>query len=303
MPAPALRPRAVTEILDAAFHVFREHFAPLAILAAVALIPFVVVGAIFGLAIGAAAATANGGSAGPSPALTAGLGAAVLLTPIFAAWFLVAQAALQKAFADAYLGEPVSWSGALRHAFSRFWRLIGTAIVKVIVILAPMFAAGILMAVLVATVPALAVVALLGMMVGVTYLFLRFALVPATVVLEENDVGAALRRTWMLTEGHVGRVLGAILLSYLILVALQLTVMGLVTLASNLVVGQIAANLASVVTYPIVAGVVVLLYYDLRIRKEGFDLEVMSADLAKLPEPAPPTPAAAPAPFGARRLR
>jgi hypothetical protein len=38
--------------------------------------------------------------------------------------------------------------------------------------------------------------------------------------------------------------------------------------------------LATVITTPFVMLVIVLLYFDLRIRKEGFDIEVMARELA-----------------------
>ena len=39
--------------------------------------------------------------------------------------------------------------------------------------------------------------------------------------------------------------------------------------------------------YPLLAVVSTLLYYDLRIRKEGFDLEIMSRELGGVPAPLP----------------
>jgi hypothetical protein len=45
-----------------------------------------------------------------------------------------------------------------------------------------------------------------------------------------------------------------------------------------LAVGQIVG---SMVTVPFVAIVAILLYYDGRIRQEGFDLQLMAADLAR----------------------
>lgn len=284
MPAPALRPRAVTEILDAAFHVYREHFTPLTILAALALFPVVVMTAVF--AAGVSALEAAGEQAAASPVFAVVMLVFMLLSPFLFAWFLFLQAALQRAVSDAYLGEPVSWSGALRAVRPRFWRVIGASIVKGMILSAPVIAAAIIVGIGVAVQqPAIVVLVFLALIVVVYIIYMRVALIPATVVLEDNGVGDALRRSWELTSGHAGRVFGALALAYLIVIALQLTVMGIVTLVSNFAIGQIAANLASIVTYPIVAGVVVLMYYDLRIRKEGFDLEVMSADLARPPEP------------------
>ena len=282
MTAPALRPRTVTEILDAAFHVYRAHFTPLTLLAALVVFPIIVASVLLGILTAAVEGQGEGGEPG---ALAASAGMALFLSmPVILLWFIVAQAALQKAVSDAYLGEPVSWTGALRHVLPRFWRLLGASIVKGIAFLAPAMAAGIASAIAVAAqAPALVVLIFVVTFVVMFFVFVRLALIPATVVLEENGAGAAIRRSWELSAGHGGRILGGILLAYLIMFALQLTVMGVVAIVSNLEIAQVASNLGSIVTYPIVAGVVVLLYYDLRIRKEGFDLEVMSAELAELP--------------------
>ena len=301
MPAPALRPRAVTEILDAAFHLYREHFTPLTILAALALFPVVVMTAVF--AAGMTAIETSGGEVAATPVFAVVMLVFALLSPLLLAWFLLLQAALQRAVSDAYLGEPVSWSGALRAVRPRFWRVIGASILKGLLLSAPVFAALLVIGIGVAIQqPAIVILVFLALIVVVYLIYMRVALVPATVVLEDNGVGASLRRSWELTAGHARRVFGALALAYLIVIALQLTVMGIVTVVSNFAVGQIAANLASIVTYPIVAGVIVLMYYDLRIRKEGFDLEVMSADLARLPDPSGASAGTADAQL-ARRIR
>ena len=298
MPAPSLRPRTVTEILDAAFHLYRAHFVPLSILAALALFPFIV----WGAALVVATLPTGDGAAAADPsaaqlAVLGGLGAVVfLLLPVFVAWFLVTQAALQKAMADAALGEPVSWSGAIRFVLQRFWRLVGASILKMLVIVAPMMAGAMVAGIAAAIFAPLLALVVPALVVAILVVFARLALVPATVVLEENGAGVAVRRSWELVSGHVGRTIGALLLAYLIVAALQLTLMGVGAVLANMLVGQLVANLASIVTYPIVAGVTVLLYYDLRIRKEGFDLELMTAELERIPE----TPYAAERPLAPR---
>lgn len=298
MSAPALRPRAVTEVLDAAFQLYRSHFTALTTLTAIAFLPIVVVSAVFGVG---AAAMAESGSGDDVSAAAAGAALLVMfLVPLLVGWFLLAEAALHRAVADAYLGEPVSVSAALRAVKPRFWHVVGATIIKGLIVVTPLFAGLILIGIAgAADLPALAAIAVLALIIVMGALFLRLALIPATVVLEDNRAGAAARRAWELTAGHVWRMFGAAFLAYLILAVLQLTVLGIVTLLSNFQVGQIAMNLSSIVTYPIVAAVMVLMYYDLRIRKEGFDLEVMSADLARLPEP----PGAAAAPAAAEAVR
>jgi hypothetical protein len=43
--------------------------------------------------------------------------------------------------------------------------------------------------------------------------------------------------------------------------------------------------LVTLLIYPLIACVFTLFYYDLRVRKEGFDLEVLSGQLGIAPQP------------------
>ena len=45
-----------------------------------------------------------------------------------------------------------------------------------------------------------------------------------------------------------------------------------------LIIVKVVQNLAVIVASPLTLGVNVLIYYDLRIRKEGFDLEFMASN-------------------------
>ncbi|HEY3238117.1 MAG TPA: hypothetical protein VGL92_01040, partial [Acidimicrobiia bacterium] len=61
-------------------------------------------------------------------------------------------------------------------------------------------------------------------------------------------------------------------------------------------VGALANILSDVITTPFVAAVFVLVYFDLRVRKEGFDLQLLAQAMGPLPEGGPPAPAG---PYGA----
>jgi len=47
-------------------------------------------------------------------------------------------------------------------------------------------------------------------------------------------------------------------------------------------------QLPPVLFYPIVSVVTTLIYYDLRVRKEAFDLEMMASELGAAPTPTSP---------------
>ena len=52
---------------------------------------------------------------------------------------------------------------------------------------------------------------------------------------------------------------------------------------------NLLTQIVQILLYPVLAVTVTLLYYDLRIRKEGFDIEMMASELGgRAPAAAPP---------------
>jgi hypothetical protein len=84
----------------------------------------------------------------------------------------------------------------------------------------------------------------------------------------------------------VGRIFWIVFFSFLIvgllqfLVSLVLNMVGLGLRSSSPgVAAQLMPYVVAVFLYPFVQVVITLLYYDLRIRKEGFDMELMAKEL------------------------
>ncbi len=122
------------------------------------------------------------------------------------------------------------------------------------------------------------------------YLYSRWLVAPAVLIAEYSGPLDSLRRSWELSHGHGMRVTGytALLLilmalvNILPLVLLQAYVFELLpNSASELVAGILnwASILLWVVSTPFYIGAVALLYYDLRIRGESYDLELRVAEL------------------------
>ena len=101
------------------------------------------------------------------------------------------------------------------------------------------------------------------------YLLVRFAFVSPAVVLERKGPGEALSRSAELVRGSWWRVFGIGLLVF-ILVAVANGVLGgvLVVLLSPRIANAVGV-LVSILVQPFAMSALVLLYYDLRIRKEG----------------------------------
>jgi hypothetical protein len=114
------------------------------------------------------------------------------------------------------------------------------------------------------------------------------SLVTPVVVLEEASAGRALARSWRLVRRSFWRIFGILLLAGLIVLIagaiLQLPFTFIGSLLSSgggfsagTIIAVIGVIAAGTVTRPITAGVTVLLYVDLRMRREGLDLALRTA--------------------------
>jgi hypothetical protein len=93
-------------------------------------------------------------------------------------------------------------------------------------------------------------------------------------------------RSWNLVSGLFWRILGIRLLLGLITAVISGIVVFLLTLAGlaldangRFVLQEVASALAAVFVSPITYIAVTLLYYDARIRKEAFDIEMLAQTL------------------------
>ena len=122
------------------------------------------------------------------------------------------------------------------------------------------------------------------------FLVVRLFLAPAALILENTSVASSIRRSWTLTRGSFWRVLGALVLMGLIawLVAGAIGIVagvgagvvtvlqpGSATVAASVV--MLASTLATALVMPFTASVAALIYIDLRMRKEGLDIELRRA--------------------------
>jgi len=127
----------------------------------------------------------------------------------------------------------------------------------------------------------------LGGLVATFYLAASWMVSPAVATLEGLGPVASLRRSWWLAAGHRWRILGIMILLFI----LQAVLSGLISL---LLVASIAAeggvqlalqqgtNLLTTIAWaPVYWGTFAVLYYDLRVRKEAFDLELAAAALPR----------------------
>jgi hypothetical protein len=260
-----LRQMGIGELIDAAVRLYRLEWKVLMGIVAFVLIPItflevwvteVIVGPI-------------GQVPGPTSDL---LGPLIIVSLAFGAvQFLVIQpflvAAITRAAADVYLGEPVGIGRTYRFALGRLHLILWITILATL-----------------ATLLGLVLLVIPGIIVLV-----RLAFAAPVLVVEDLRGRKAIGRSWRLAKGHFWRILGTLVLAGLIVAI----VAAIVSIPGELVVqglgpgawpiSALVSAFASVLTTPFSMLVIVLLYFDLRIRKEGFDMEVMARELAAAP--------------------
>jgi len=286
-----LHPMGIGEILDRSFRLLRNHFW---LLFLIILIPQAIYFLVSeGLELGF-----SGGTAMSSPmAMGIGFG----FTAFFAAIiFLViqfwAQGALIDAVSETYLGHSASVMGSFGAMRKRLGRLIGTLLlmgVLIAVIVGVVIAVGAILAMVSGILTV--ILGLVGVVLGF-HLFLNWLMVDKVVVLEGTAWMSALRRSkelmtarteagfWKGTKMKAGLILllGAVIgFGFQLLFQVPGMVLGLLTQGSTVVftilqlLNIAATSLATVYT----AVAMILYYYDIRVRKEGFDLRMMAEKL------------------------
>ena len=126
------------------------------------------------------------------------------------------------------------------------------------------------------------VLALLALVIPGIVVAAGYSVVTEVAALEPS--GDALRRSWELTRGFRWKALGLWVIAFALLAGL---VIGAGFLAAGIealfgngeALSTVAVALVSLLIYPLLSCVFTLFYYDLRVRKEGFDLETLSQQL------------------------
>jgi hypothetical protein len=190
----------------------------------------------------------------------AGFGVAGLLSFIAGT---VATGACFKAVADGYLGKRGEWRPALRYAARRLHSIIWVT-----------FLGGLL-----------SFAGLILLIVPGVYLYISFA-VAVPVLLTEGLKGRhALGRSRQLVRGRFWPTFGVVILGA-ILVGIVQGALGALAGGASLSEGPdtfasftaqtIATVIGSLIATPLTAAFITVLYFDLRVRKEAFDLQLLA---------------------------
>jgi membrane-anchored glycerophosphoryl diester phosphodiesterase (GDPDase) len=115
--------------------------------------------------------------------------------------------------------------------------------------------------------------------------FIRLTFGTAVVVVEDERGTRALRRSWRLAKGHFWKILGTLLLAGILtsivggILQIPLTLASFPLEENGWILRAIGAAVAGVIAQPFSALVSVLLYFDMRVRKEGLDLALAAREL------------------------
>lgn len=265
----ALRPLGVGEILDVAIRIYRAHFKTLVKTVAVVVGPVAVLSVIIQISAGTSTTGTTTSFTRPGQpdvidtkelwAFAAGTLIVSLLS--FVATELAVGSSF-KAISEGYLGGQPEWRPSIRFAFSKLRSMLWVAFLVA-------FLAGF---------------ALLACIVPGVYLWGCWAVAVPIVLFEDAKGRKALKRSRSLVRGRWWPTAGAVLLASLLAGIVQSALTGIVIGVAASGAGDVARALAngvaqvvglSLVT-PFSAGVSTVVYYDLRVRKEGFDIELLA---------------------------
>jgi hypothetical protein len=179
------------------------------------------------------------------------------------------EGAITLAAIDIALGRPATLASTFSQVLRRYWPLLGLALLGVLLV--PLFFC----------------------LPVFLWILVRWSVAVPTLLAERRGPIQAIQRSWELTRNNWWRLFGILAVVVLIQLVLNwilgiaaLPVAILIPFVSNLVRGSVAvavSTLGAAVVTPIIYLCVVLLYFDLRIRKESFDLDQLAAQVSRGP--------------------
>ncbi len=321
-----LRPLSIGELLDRSFTLYRRH---LALFVGIMAVPSVF-GLIFALLV-TTFMRGQGlmfqlqpGQPPPDPEKflpVIAVGAVVYVVMILGYWvlYMLALAATTLAVSELYVGRVMSIRDSYAHVTGHLGRLLLLALLWALWVGVPTMLIFVLLispAFLFArTTPAnvipvlVAIVTIFAMLASFVlggFLWLRYALSVPALVLERVTARAAMHRSVSLTRGFLFRVFLLVLLAFVLAYTSAMFLQSPFIVGSMIaggpmtttgfmlqMAGTVFGSIGTALTTPIMVIGFAVLYYDLRIRKEALDLQVMLGALdaaagGQVPLTAPP---------------
>ncbi|MBE2320163.1 hypothetical protein DVA67_029625 [Solirubrobacter sp. CPCC 204708] len=280
MASVQLRPLSIGEILDAALKVCMRHWKVLTLSVVPAILPLMIVSVLFSASFDIETDLAQfertGDPADIPSSLWVSAGVSSIVTFLTTA---IVMAVCFKAIADAWLGAEPSVGRSWRFALPRSFSLIALFLVSGVCY----------------------VLGVLACLIPTIWLWSMWAVASAALLFERVGPFKALGRSFQLIKQRFW----AVLLLQIIVALLTFFVSAVVTgIPSGLVTlfaedNEIATAFSDVIfgtignaiVLPIGAAVLTILYFDQRVRKEGFDVQLLAQGIGTEYDPNAPIPA------------
>ena len=312
MPAVSLRPMNLGELLDRTFSLYKANF--LLFFGVMAWPSVFAMGfALVNTILQSVAAKPQAGVVGVY--MVAGLGGGFILL-MMAYWiaYTIALGATTFAVSDVYLGNNATIWGSFRKMRGRTWRLmrlmgwIGLQLIGVFVALVAVISlAGFTMGAAGRIVGVVLMVIMIPVLIFLPiWIMLRNGVAVPALMLENLKAREASRRSVHLMKGNLGRAFLVVLLMVLVTYTVMFIFQGPFFVAAVFMsshgqpsywmmgLGSVLGAVGGALGAPLLMIGLVLLYYDIRVRKEAFDLQLLMGP--PLENAAGDTPAAAAAP-------
>jgi hypothetical protein len=316
---PRIRQLGLGELLDETFRLYRNHFLDFIAMAALVMVPYTLLNYLLQLPFQQQLAWLQNPAnqldplAGQSTAaffssLMFGVLGSILLSLLYIVVFQpILEGALAHAISRRYLDQPSGIRDSFGAAIRRALSLIGARLIPT---LAGMFAGLLIFGVLIGGMAALfgmrldgtdggGAIVLIGILLtfglfvllGLAAIFfaVRILFTSQAVMVEDRGAIDAIRRSWRLTQGFFWRTLGFLIVIYLIVFFITAIPAALLTLPATmllqdqpellLLINTVVNAVLQVVVLPFSMIAYTLIYFDLRVRKEGFDLEQQAGAL------------------------
>jgi hypothetical protein len=273
-PPLRLRPLEIGDLIDETFRMYRRHFFLFAGLSVLLAIPSAALSGFSYYAL------FSGLFSSANPSQTPNLGF-LASTLVAAGIFFIVDLALIPFFygavtyaaCESALGRPVTASGVLMGVLHRYFPLLGywllIGLMLIVFCLIPLWA----------------------------WIWVSWVVVMPVMFIENVGLGAAMGRSWRLVEGRWWRTFLILFLTFVLFYAVRIALSAFIALGQallQLVVSSVVVLWISGATgvivdslvNPILQIAIVLIYFDLRVRREGLDLFQLAQGLP----PPPPVP-------------
>lgn len=270
-------PRGLGGIIAAMFRLYMGNLPRMVAISAVVTIPLIVAGiAAFGtdfmdLILG------SGLETDPQPLPASIMVSVSAYALLYTLGLLAVTAALAEAAVSALAGRPISVGRAYNAAIRRLLSIVGASIITGLM-------AGIPLALALLTAGSLSgitniILLILTGALGI-YLLVRLVFAPFAALLEDAGPVAAVVKSWRLVSGMWLRTFAMLFLITMLLGFLQLAFQSFGALVPG-----IEAFLVSLVVIPLTVLADLLIYLDLRARKDAYSVDRMTAELDVLSGP------------------